>query len=329
MVDFAQNMLLVYSFMLGIPCILVLGQRLLKIHPTMAVMKLVCLYGYSLVSFLPATILCRVIFYFNNNPAIAGLVLLFPTVHSATFIYQNAADSMCPASNTHWKRWFLLLMLLFHVIFFWVFLHDFLGTFRGGFDFYVLAMSYQPEFCSSTTYCFNPKEGFTIHGLWPEWYNGTWPSSCSNQKLDERIIKQVGVKRLDRYWPNAKVVPGNSGYTGFWEHEWSKHGTCTGLSPRVYMDVTLDNYLPTPRDVQGSFGRTISKEKLLQAYGGSDMVATICNGNYLSEVRVCLGKSYAGFPTRQVECPSFILEQDNCYSSALVLWLGYENGKKV
>jgi ribonuclease I len=50
--------------------------------------------------------------------------------------------------------------------------------------------------------------------------------------------------------------------TDFWNHEWSKHGTCSGLSQRNYFDKALELY--TSVDIESLQGMTnISMSDLL------------------------------------------------------------------
>ena len=51
----------------------------------------------------------------------------------------------------------------------------------GAFDYYVLALSWSPEFCHShptKAECASGKFGFVVHGLWPQ-YAERYPENCS------------------------------------------------------------------------------------------------------------------------------------------------------
>jgi len=75
----------------------------------------------------------------------------------------------------------------------------------GQFDYYVFAYSWTPEFCygNTATYpgCNNPQEFwgkyFTIHGLWPQYSNGGYPSFCSTEIFDSSVPNQIG----NHTWP--------------------------------------------------------------------------------------------------------------------------------
>ena len=52
----------------------------------------------------------------------------------------------------------------------------------GVFDYYVLSLSWSPEFCYShpgKPECQSGHHGFVVHGLWPQFADG-YPENCSN-----------------------------------------------------------------------------------------------------------------------------------------------------
>src|SRR5689334_6883835 len=55
----------------------------------------------------------------------------------------------------------------------------------GVFDYYLLTLSWSPEFCTtspSDPQCTGAHHfGFVIHGMWPQFNNGTWPQNCSSK----------------------------------------------------------------------------------------------------------------------------------------------------
>ena len=66
---------------------------------------------------------------------------------------------------------------------------------------------------------------FTIHGLWPNRNDSTWPQYCDSS--DPFDVQQVAdlLDELHRIWPDYKDPEGHS----FWAHEWEKHGTYQSL----------------------------------------------------------------------------------------------------
>ena len=92
----------------------------------------------------------------------------------------------------------------------------------SAFDYFVLALSWSPDYCA-TDGINDPQEcslgkklGFVLHGLWPQ-NNQGYPSSCTNEALPASVKAA-----FPQLYPNDSLF----------DHEWEKHGTCTGLSPQ-------------------------------------------------------------------------------------------------
>ncbi len=69
----------------------------------------------------------------------------------------------------------------------------------------------------------------SIHGLWPEKRAaGKYPRDCRGPALDLEDDLERDLARL---------MPGME--DGLHEHEWRKHGTCSGLDDDEYFDLTL------------------------------------------------------------------------------------------
>ena len=103
-------------------------------------------------------------------------------------------------------------------------------------DMYVFAYSWQPEFCyGKTGYygCSNPlpswSTNFTLHGLWPQYSSGGYPSYCTTEPFDPSVPDKVGWTDMTTYWPNAQYATTDPKYDDFWEHEWTKHGYAISL----------------------------------------------------------------------------------------------------
>ncbi|OQR95664.1 hypothetical protein THRCLA_22089 [Thraustotheca clavata] len=188
------------------------------------------------------------------------------------------------------------------------------------FDFYVLSQTFQPYFCTTGSFagCDNPtdfmKTNLTIHGLWPNNNDGSYPSYCSNEALSQSTIDQVGMKSINTYWPDVKTNYG----TTFISNEWSKHGTCSGMKQLDYVKATikLEVQLGTPSIITSNVGGSAVGTQVRDAYGGSNMVALVCGGSgALSEVRTCYKNSGSG-PGSRITCPQIILNEDNCAKKA-------------
>ncbi|MGY2197399.1 ribonuclease T2 family protein [Pseudomonas gingeri] len=158
----------------------------------------------------------------------------------------------------------------------------------GEFDYYLLALSWSPTFCLTHTgneQCTGKGYGFVLHGLWPQYARGGWPQSCAPLTPLSAEQRQQGLT----LFPTARLM----------EHEWKKHGTCSGLCATAYLDTT-DRALGKvriPEALQPSTAvREYSAEEIAvlfrQSNPGmpSDGLAVSCSGPQLSEVKVCLSR---------------------------------------
>ncbi|KAK6922015.1 Ribonuclease T2-like [Dillenia turbinata] len=114
-----------------------------------------------------------------------------------------------------------------------------------GFDFFYFVQQWPGSYCDTKKSCCYPKTGkpdsnFGVHGLWPNYENGSYPSNCDPRNpFDKSKISDL-VSELQNEWPTL-ACPSGDGYK-FWEHEWEKHGTCSEsvLDQHDYFGVTLD-----------------------------------------------------------------------------------------
>jgi ribonuclease T2 len=100
----------------------------------------------------------------------------------------------------------------------------------GQFDYYLLSLSWSPAFCiqqPSSAECNGPRRfGFIVHGLWPQNEKG-WPENCGDSEVPESVAQ--GISDL---MPARKLV----------YHEWSAHGTCSGLDPAAFFGLVRRAY---------------------------------------------------------------------------------------
>lgn len=91
--------------------------------------------------------------------------------------------------------------------------------------------------CAITSYVFALQHscGFeSIHGLWPD------PEAsctfCTTEAFATSKLSSTTLSGMKQYWPTCQ-----SGNTNedFWSHEWSKHGTCTGMTQNTYFSKGL------------------------------------------------------------------------------------------
>jgi ribonuclease T2 len=162
------------------------------------------------------------------------------------------------------------------------------------FDYWVLALSWSPEFCASndarpdSRQCSRPHE-FIVHGLWPQNERG-YPASCDVSG------KRVSTATADRLAP---LVPDR----GLVFHQWRKHGSCSGMEPDAYF-ATLERagrsiQVPSAWLRDASKGRRVRFADVEQAFIEANPrltaagIAVECRQHYLREVRVCLDRDLA------------------------------------
>eukprot|EP00904_Undaria_pinnatifida_P003208 jgi/Undpi1/12889/HiC_scaffold_7.g02555.m1 len=198
------------------------------------------------------------------------------------------------------------------------------GGTPGDFGLYIFAMSWKAEWCYHQIYpgCKAPRgfweDNLTIHGLWPDYGDGTYPTTCTKEAYDhDRVVNAVGLDVLETMWPNIQV-PENAGtkYDSFWEHEWTKHGTCTGLTQEAYFSAALSllkGRFETPPQLTQNVGGHTTRVELEDAYGGDGMAVLDCRGRvHLNQVYLCLEPDKdTGLPGEQVACPSAVVAHDD------------------
>jgi len=121
------------------------------------------------------------------------------------------------------------------------------------FDFYLMAYSLHPAFCENgnarrrecqrLTAADNARRPISIHGLWPENdRSGSYPHDCAGPRLS--LSSELRAE-LDQWMPGTA--------SGLQQHEWRKHGTCSGLDASRYFRLSID----FTRDVNAALGRAL------------------------------------------------------------------------
>jgi ribonuclease T2 len=163
------------------------------------------------------------------------------------------------------------------------------------FDFYVLALSWSPAFCASEAGQRSPLQcgsgtnhGFITHGLWPQFEEG-WPSFCQSPHGDS-MPSTIAESLLD-------IMPDR----GLIEHQWDKHGTCSGLSQQAYADLTrqASERITIPSLFERSTPARIDAGEIEHAFQQAnpsiprDALAVSCPGGRFAEVRICMDQNLA------------------------------------
>ena len=155
----------------------------------------------------------------------------------------------------------------------------------GVFDYYLLTLSWSPEFCHSHAEkpeCQSGRHGFVVHGLWPQYTDG-YPENCSTAPGLSNPAEMADIM------PDAGLV----------NHEWSTHGTCSGLDAesyfkllrRAFTSVRIPERLAAPRE-NFSISPQEVKNEFIQANPNLrvDELTVSCGNNYLTAVSMCLTK---------------------------------------
>ncbi|KAK6928418.1 Ribonuclease T2-like [Dillenia turbinata] len=153
-----------------------------------------------------------------------------------------------------------------------------------------LAIQWRPTLCQNSTSCQQPiLEKFTIHGLW----NFT-PCPTHGRPLPRREIERLqSTLKLNIVWPDFTNISDNN--IRFWQHEWSKHGHCTNMTPMAYFQKAINVYdlypVLTYLEVQGirpgdqlrieEFYNAVYRERGFRP-------KVVCNNeNQITEFRIC------------------------------------------
>jgi ribonuclease T2 len=151
------------------------------------------------------------------------------------------------------------------------------------FDYYVLNLSWSPEFCHShpnATEC-SQHPAFVLHGLWPQNNNGTYPEDCSTEP---------GPRNPAAF---SDLYPG----PGLLIHEWRTHGTCSGLPPDAFFTLARNAFHsvaipPTLSHLDHQI--SMPPSQILDLFTAANpsiprsSLALSCGNNYLTAIEVCL-----------------------------------------
>lgn len=163
----------------------------------------------------------------------------------------------------------------------------------AGFDYYLLSLSWSPTYClthaGDKAQCGSGKGyGFVLHGLWPQYSRGGYPADCATSES----LTPEAVKFGNTVFPSPKLV----------QHEWDKHGTCSGLSALAYFQAAdqARTRLHLPPELESPAStRTTNVADLIASLTAANpglpanALAVTCQGPQLAEVRVCVDRNLA------------------------------------
>ncbi|GAB2248367.1 hypothetical protein Droror1_Dr00008249 [Drosera rotundifolia] len=197
----------------------------------------------------------------------------------------------------------------------------------AGFDFFYFVQQWPGSYCDTSQGCCNPTSGkppsdFGIHGLWPNYNSGGYPSNCdSSNPFDPSQIQDL-LSQLQTEWPSL-TCPSSDG-TSFWTHEWNKHGTCSesvltehayfaaalNLKSQAKTLVSLTAAGITPNGSFYNLSDVLAAIKQGTGYDAYVQCNTDDNGNsQLYQIYICVDTTGQNF----IECP--VAPNQNCPSS--------------
>ncbi|PUZ53513.1 hypothetical protein GQ55_5G057300 [Panicum hallii var. hallii] len=204
------------------------------------------------------------------------------------------------------------------------------------FDYYVLALQWPGTICRQTSNCCEtngccrskPLKWFTIHGLWPQYNYGGWPSCCRPTRFNiNKILMLMPI--LEKYWPSLYCGSSSTCFGGrgpFWVHEWGMqfsgivgtqtaafnyflislktHGTCA--YPEIqdeydYFSTALylySKYNATKAlrkaHIRPASGRKYAVGHIVAVieYAFGAMPSLVCKNGSVQELRLCFHKDY-------------------------------------
>ncbi len=153
-------------------------------------------------------------------------------------------------------------------------------------------------------------KNFIIHGLWPNKIGGQGPFNCDNSTLDMKQLTPIlGV--MKETWPSCF-----SPEYDFWNHEYTKHGTCavkSGLpeysTQFLYFNTVISltkslNLLSvfSQAGIMPSDTKRYTTEHManaVQNFVGYKPQIVCFNPSYFGEIRICFSKAL-----QPIACPA-------------------------
>jgi len=159
----------------------------------------------------------------------------------------------------------------------------------GQFDYYLLSLSWSPTYClthpEDIGQCSGKGFGFVLHGLWPQFESGGYPQNCT---ADRQLSQQAAALGASLY-PSPKLV----------QHEWERHGTCSGMDPSDYFRtadravavVKVPEMFQAPRTTLSmTAAQIVAQFRASNSALPEDGITVACSRGELSEVRICLNR---------------------------------------
>jgi len=190
------------------------------------------------------------------------------------------------------------------------------------FGYYLLAMTWSPATKDQCT----RSPAFTLHGLWPNYTEAqaagmpqAWPQFCGgfahceaseDASCAPSVVVPPGLAALAPAYVNGTLAT----------HEWSKHGSCTSMTPGEFFAAELAaiHSIPhdaTPEAVRAAAGHDMPRGELQRAFGvAPETVVLGCTATCeLTQVAFCIAKDDRDRPTSPTPCTPSVTssEYDN------------------
>ncbi len=164
------------------------------------------------------------------------------------------------------------------------------GERAGGFDYYLLALSWSPSWSALEGDARGSEQcragrglGWVVHGLWPQYERG-WPAYCPSARRPPSRAQTAAM---------ADIM----GAAGAAWYQWKKHGVCSGLEAADYFRlvrlawerINRPEALPRLREPVRLPARVIEEAFIAENPGlEPDMLTVTCRQGRIQEVRICL-----------------------------------------
>jgi ribonuclease T2 len=155
----------------------------------------------------------------------------------------------------------------------------------GKFDFYLMNLSWSPEFCSieGTSPECAAHPGFILHGLWTQNNDGAYPVFCSEEPTPTNLAQNLDIT------PDLPLL----------KHEWAKHGTCSGVGPQRFfaMEHQAFHSLKIPSQFEHIDQEiSMTPNAILDLFAAANpdfpqgSILLSCGRNHLTAIEACFSK---------------------------------------
>ncbi len=155
----------------------------------------------------------------------------------------------------------------------------------GSFDFYLMNLSWSPEFCSiqGTSPECAARPGFILHGLWTQNNDGTYPVFCTEEPAPANLSQNLDIT------PDLALL----------QHEWAKHGTCSGVGARHFFAMEHEAFhsLTIPPQFEHiDHEISLAPNAILDLFAQANpdfppgSILLSCGRNHLTAIEACFNK---------------------------------------